>query len=78
MTADITDFIALGLFMVGIGFVSYCMAPTHWQTPLGFLLIVIGIVPAGLLVLTLLAKPAILIPVVFVMGALMASRRRAS
>ena len=78
MTADITDFIALGLFMVGIGFVGYCMAPAYWQTPLGFLLIVIGIVPAGLLVLTLLAKPAILIPVAFVMGALMASRRRAS
>lgn len=78
MTADITDFIALGLFMVGIGFVGYCMAPAHWQTPLGFLLIVIGIVPAGLLVLTLLAKPTILIPVAFVIGALMASRRCAS
>jgi len=74
VTAEIHDFMALAVVMMGIGLVIYCMMPSHWQTPLGFLLIVIGIVPAGLLVLTLLAKPAFLIPAALVMGALMTRR----
>lgn len=78
MDAGISDFVALGLFLLAIGFVGYCVAPPHWQTPLGFLLIVVGFVPAGLVALTLLAKPALLIPAALIMGVLMAIRRRAS
>lgn len=76
MDIEVIGSVAIMLVLVGV--FIYCMMPPVWQNPLGFLLIVAGIVPAGLVVLTLLAKPALLIPAVFIMGALMASRRRAS
>lgn len=74
MTADIHDFMALAVVMMGIGLVIYCMMPSHWQTPGGFALIVVGIVPAVLVALTIFAQPAFLIPAALVMGALMTRR----
>lgn len=72
------DFAALGILITIIGFFAYTQAPAHWQTPLGFGLIVFGWVPAGLVVLTLLKHPAIMLPALFILGILVSQRRRAS
>lgn len=65
------DFIALGILMLIVGFFAYAVAPPRWQTPLGFALIVC-MAPAGLAAVTLLAQPAVLIPVAFFFGILIA------
>lgn len=75
MGADMTDFIALGILCLVVGFFAYCAAPAHWQTPLGFLLIAVGMMPAGLLAIVLLSKPAFLIPAALVMGVLLTKLR---
>lgn len=59
-----------------IGAFAYCMAPTHWQTPLGFLIIAFCFVPAALAVVAILAYPAILIPAVFILGIMIIGRPR--
>lgn len=72
------DFAALGVLITIIGFFVYTQVPRHWQTPLGFALIVFGWVPAGLVVLTLLKHPAVMAPVLFILGIVVSQRRRAS
>lgn len=72
------DFAALGVLITIIGFLVYTQVPRHWQTPLGFTLIVFGWVPAGLIVLALLKHPAIMAPALFILGILVSQRRRAS
>ena len=69
------DFIALGIICLLAGAFAYSVAPGHWQTPMGFAIIVIGFVPAGLVALVLLSNPAVLIPAALVMGFLFAQRR---
>lgn len=65
-----SDYLALAVVAAIVGFFAYAMAPPRWQSPLGLLLIVAVLVPAGLVGITLLAKPAILIPVAFFIGVL--------
>ena len=67
---------AVVIMLILIGGFAYCMAPPHWQTPLGFLLIAFGWMPVALVILAMLAMPAILIPAVFILGALLIGRNR--
>lgn len=64
------------LFSV-LGFLAYSQAPRHWQTGLGFLLIVFGWMPVAVLGLCIVKEPVILIPAIFVVGTVMAYRKRA-
>lgn len=63
---------ALAIICFLVGVFVYMMAPSHWQTPFGFTIIVTLIVPAGLVALVLLSNPAVLIPAALVMGFLFA------
>lgn len=63
-----SDYLALAVMAVIVGFFVYAMAPPRWQTPLGLLIIVVAVVPAGLAGITLLSKPAVLIPAAFLLG----------
>lgn len=74
MATDQEGLAALFVIMLIIGFMAYTQAPKHWQTTTGFLIIVFGWVPAGLLLITLLKEPLLLIPSVFICAALMARR----
>jgi hypothetical protein len=64
------------LFSV-LGFLAYTQVPRHWQTPLGFLLIVFGWMPAAVIVFCIMKEPGLLIPAVFVLGVFTAYRKRA-
>lgn len=66
---------ALLVLMLVLGFMAYTQAPKHWQTPLGFIAIVFVWMPAGLLLLALFKEPLLLIPAVFILGAVMVSKR---
>lgn len=68
-----SDFVALGIVAVVVGFFVYAMAPRHWQTPLGFAIIVCSM-PAGFFAIAFLSQPAILIPVALLFGILIAGR----
>lgn len=69
------DFAALGVLITILGFFAYTQAPRHWQTPLGFALIVFGWVPAGLIAIALLKHSAIMAPALFILGILVSQRR---
>lgn len=62
------------LFSV-LGALAYTQAPRHWQTGLGFLMIVFGWMPVVVLGLCIFKQPGILIPAVFILGAVMAGKR---
>lgn len=72
------DFGALAVLMAIAGAFAYTQAPRHWQNLLGFLLIVFGFLPLVLASLVVLKEPALLVPAVFLLGIVMAWRRRAS
>lgn len=68
MDSPMSDFIALGILFAFIAVVVYCQAPREYQTIGGFALI-LACAPVSLIVIfTLLAQPALLIPAVFVLG----------
>lgn len=71
--ASMSDFVALGIVAVVVGFFVYAMAPRHWQTPLGFTIIVCAM-PAGFAAVALLSQPALLIPAALFLGILIAGR----
>lgn len=72
----IEDIAALAVLCTIAGFFAYTQAPKHWQTTGGFLLIVFGWMPAGILALCIMKQPVILIPAVFVLGVFTAYRKR--
>lgn len=59
------------------GYIITCMAPTHWQTFAGYLLITFVGLPACLLLIAVIYRPGILIPATFILGVLVTQRRRA-
>lgn len=69
------DLAALAILLTIIGLFAYTHAPKHWQTPLGFLLITFGWAPLGVLAVTLLKHPLLLVPAAFVLGAALIPRR---
>ncbi len=70
--------IAAAVFLFSVlGFLAYTQAPRHWQTLAGFLIIVFGWIPLAFLVIGILKNPVFLIPAVFCLGFVMASRKRA-
>lgn len=73
----IEDFAGAMVLFTVLGFLAYTQAPRHWQTGLGFLIIVFGWIPAAFIVVSIVKEPVIAIPAAFVIGALTISRRRA-
>lgn len=73
----IEDFAALGVLVTIIGVFAYCQAPKHWQSPMGFLLIVFGWAPVVIIGMCIIKEPVLLIPAAFVVGCVTVSRRRA-
>lgn len=74
---ELADIGAALVMMFVVSCFIYAVAPPHWQSPLGFLIIMFGWLPAGLVLLAILAQPALLIPAVFILGILMVGRNRA-
>lgn len=74
---ELTDIGAALVMLFVISCFIYAVVPPHWQSPLGFLIIMCCGMPAGLLILAALAQPAILIPAAFVLGVLAIGRTRA-
>ncbi len=71
------DFAALAVLLIIIGFFAYTQAPRHWQTGIGFLLIVFGWIPLAIIGICIMKEPVLLIPAVFVLGVFTAYRKRA-
>lgn len=70
-------FVSTAILLTIAGAFIYAAAPTHWQTPLGFVLITFGWLPVLLVILALLAKPVLLIPAAIILGILMVGPPRA-
>ena len=73
----LSDFAGLGVLLTIIGAFIYTQVPRHWQTLGGFLLIVFGWLPLGLLAACLFKAPVMLIPALVVGVALIAPRHPA-
>lgn len=71
----LSDFAGLGVLLTVIGAFIYTQVPPHWQGLGGFLLIVFGWLPLGLLALCLFKAPVMMIPALIVVVALIAPRK---
>lgn len=69
--ADFVAILIICLLVAGFGLMA---APDHWQTPLGLLIATAAIVPAGIVVVTALKYPAVLVPAAFLIGVLVTRR----
>lgn len=74
--AALESLAAIVVIMLIVGFFGYTKAPRHWQNKTGFLLIVFGWVPVGIAVLSLLKHPTIIFPALFILGIVLATRKR--
>lgn len=70
----LSDFAGLGVLLTIIGTFVYTQVPAHWQTLGGFLLIVFGWLPLGILAICVFKAPVILVPALIVLVALIAPR----
>jgi len=70
----LSDFAGLGVLLTIIGAFIYTQVPAHWQTLGGFLLIVFGWLPLGILAICVFKAPVILVPALIVLVALIAPR----
>jgi hypothetical protein len=70
----LSDFIGLGVLLTIIGAFIYTQVPRHWQGLGGFLLIVFGWLPLGLLVICLVKAPVVMVPVLVVAIAFISPR----
>jgi hypothetical protein len=73
----LSDFVGLGVLLTIIGAFIYTQVPAHWQSLGGFLLIVFGWLPLGILALCVFKEPVVLVPVLIVAVALIAPRTSA-
>lgn len=71
----LSDFAGLGVLLTIIGAFVYTQVPRHWQGLGGFLLIVFGWLPLGILVICAIKAPVIMTPVLIVLVALIAPRK---
>lgn len=72
----LSDFVGLGVLATVLGGLIYTQVPPHWQGLRGFLLIVFGWLPLGLLVVSLIKQPGIMIPVLIVALVFIVARNR--
>jgi hypothetical protein len=70
----LSDFVGLGVVLTIIGAFIYTQVPAHWQSLGGFLLIVFGWLPVGILAICLFKAPVMMIPALIVVVALIAPR----
>lgn len=73
----LSDFAGLGVLLTVVGCFIYTQVPPHWQSLCGFLLIVFGWLPLGILAICVFKAPVVLVPVVIVAVALIAPRKPA-
>lgn len=77
-TPMIYDLAALCIIITILGFCVYTQVPKHWQTKIGFLVIVFGWMPAALIGFSLFKQPALLIPAALIAGIVINPRKRPS
>jgi predicted membrane channel-forming protein YqfA (hemolysin III family) len=73
----LSDFLGLGVLATVIGAFIYTQVPPHWQSLGGFLLIVFGWLPVGILAICLFKAPVMMVPALIVVVALIAPRKTA-
>lgn len=73
----LSDYVGLAVMCTVIGAFIYTQVPPHWQSLGGFLLIVFGWLPAGLLAVCLLKAPELFVPALIVAVLVIAPRQNA-
>lgn len=68
----LSDYIGLAVLLTVIGAFVYTQVPPHWQSLGGFLLIVFGWLPLGLLLACIFKAPVLMVPALVVLVALIA------
>jgi hypothetical protein len=73
----LSDFSGLGILATVIGLFIYTQVPPHWQSLGGFLLIVFGWLPLGILVVCAIKAPVVLFPVLVLFMLFIVARKPA-
>lgn len=73
----LSDFAGLGVLATIIGLFIYTQVPPHWQSLGGFLLIVFGWVPLGVLAICAIKAPVVLFPALIIGLVLIVARKPA-